>query len=267
MLFSSKTTITALISVILATSAFILVATNQQAFGAKINEEQAINILKSSNKTNHRILNGTVTTLTTDLQYVALNWTSYLNNTGAEPHSQIYVPATPVGESRPYWFIHIESSWYYGWSSGSGTYIVDAQSGDVMLSLESICGGVSAVGPDYLISFNPPAYDPGPPLSVKPGVLTPITLTLTAPSYYNASLPVSIRVTDVPLGYSIGPKNATAILTTGGSVSFALLVFQPVPHPADFLPPPTDPYPHFNVEISFLSHTDSHPIYIVSSNR
>jgi hypothetical protein len=263
----STTAITVLISILLATSAFLAVAVSQPIPVIKINQQQAIDILKESDKTDHQILNGTVWSFSTNLEYVSLNWTSFLNNSGGQHHSRIYVSDTPKGEFKPYWFISYETSWNYGWNDGTGSYVVDAQSGEVMLSLESVGGGVSVKGPDYLISFQPVVWNSSNPVEVKLGEFTPITLTLTAEPYYDASLPVSIKVNNVPLDFSVGTNNSTAILTTGGSVSFILNVFTPVTYTADFSPPPKDPHPHFDVEVNFLGQTDSYPVYIVPLNQ
>ncbi|MGD0802830.1 MAG: hypothetical protein ABSA11_02005 [Candidatus Bathyarchaeia archaeon] len=264
---NSNTTLTVLISIILATSAFLAVAISQPVPQIKVSEEQAISILREYDNTDNRIVNGTIRTLSANLEYISLNWTTYLSNTGDEPHSRIYISDTPVGEYKPYWFIHIESVWDYGWSGGSGSYIVDAQSGEIVLSLERVGGGISVIGPDYLIFLQPEAWDYNNPVEAKLGAFTPITLTLTAEPDYHASLPVSMKIANVPLGYCVGPSNSSAVLKTGGYVSFILEVFTPVAYPADFLPPPADPHPHFDVGISFLGHSYSYPVYIIPSNK
>lgn len=266
----STTTITVLISVLLATSAFLVVATSQPTPQTLVTAEQAINILKESGKTNPMIINES-SPESSELEYVSLNWTNYLRGIGSETtHSRIYVSMTPVGEIKPYWFI----------SYGLGRYVVDAQTGELMLSLERVGGDITLIGPEYKVSTQPNVYlwRPGMfpltpvnftdhALAVKMGEYTPVILTITAEPYYNASLPVSIKVNNVPLDFYAGPNNATAILKTGGSVSFIVSVFTPVSYTTDFLPPPPDPHPHFNVEISFLGQTDSYPVYIVASNK
>lgn len=126
----STTTITLLISIILATSAFIAVATAQPITPIKVNAEQVINILKESGETNRRIVSGS-SPANIKLEYIALNWANYLKNTDSERHSQIYVSATPVGDVKPYWLLEYETDLapLPGMYRGSGRYVIDAQTG------------------------------------------------------------------------------------------------------------------------------------------
>lgn len=250
----------------IAASAFIAVSTSQPLPIIKVTEEKAIEILKGSGKTDLNIINNN-SPKSSDLQYYSLNWTDYLN-VGSDHHSRIYVSNIPVGEMRPYWFINYESSWNGGWSSGTGKYIVDAQTGELMLSLESVGGGISVIGPDYWVFLKPEAWDSNTPLMAKMGEFIPVTLTVTAQPGYDASFPVSMKVTNVSLGFSVDPNATSAILKNSGSVSFILEVFTPVTYPADFLPPQTgSKVPHFDVEISFLGTTTTYTIYVVQSNQ
>jgi len=269
----STTTITVLISVLLATSAFLVVVTSQPKPQVLLTAEQAITILKESGKTSNMITGGAPSSI--QLEYISINWQNYLSR--IDYHFRLYVSTTPVGEIKPYWIIDYDDTTIE--SLGAQVYrryVVDALTGEVMLSLEGGGGAVLSLitgralspgGNDYTFSLQPEAWNQSSPLRMRIGENTSITVTLTAESGYDASLPISVRVTDVPLGYSVNPNYLSQVLKTGGSVSFTLTVFTPVPYPPDFWPPPTDPHPHFNIEVSFHGQTDSYPVYIVPSNR
>ena len=62
------TKLAALISIILATSAFLVVATTQPASYVKIPEDQALSIILSNPRVYNRIVNGT--SQSTELKYV-----------------------------------------------------------------------------------------------------------------------------------------------------------------------------------------------------
>jgi hypothetical protein len=272
---TSTITLTVLISIILATTAFLTVAKTQSASQTQpaqsinVTEAQAIEILKESDKTDPRIINGipggSASPASADLEYISLNWTNYLKTVNSDPltmHDRIYVSPRPVGEVRPYWLIDYETSLGFNYG-GSGRYVVDAQTGELMLSLESTGGGVTAAGPDYLMSLHPNAWDPSTPIRVKPGESTSVVLRVIARPYYNASLPVSLNVTSVPMGFNVTANTTSTILKTGGSASFLLKIYAPISYPADFLSPQNaSQIPHFDMEIGFLGTNQLNYIYV-----
>ena len=136
----------ALISIILATTAFYVAATTQPASNAKITEDQAHSIILSSNRVYNRIVNGT--SQSTELRYVTLSWINHLKDTGKENASRIYVSKTPFIEERLYWVLSYNTTWDSGWSRGSGTYIVDSLTGELMIALESQSHIVGSHPPD-----------------------------------------------------------------------------------------------------------------------
>ena len=272
---SSTTVITVLISIILATSAFVVVTMSQHTQPIKITLEQAISILKEGNKTDRRIVYGS-SPVKADLEYITIDWANYLRNTGSEHHERIYVSETPVGEVKPYWVFDFETSFGFNYG-GSGRYVVDAETGEVMLSLESTGGGVVTVGPDYLMSIQPSIYlwDPSTfsspenftdhALKVKLGEFTPIVLKFLPQSYYNASLPVSMKIVGVSKGFSASQNATSAILRTGGSASLLLEVFTPVTYAVDSVSPPQlmSQVPHIDIEVSFIDTTTSFSFFVV----
>ncbi len=135
MYVTGTTKLAALISIILATSAFLLAATSQPSPDAKVTADQALAIISSSHRVYYRIVNGT--SQSTELRYVTLSWINHLKDMGKENSSRIYVSKTPISEERLYWVLSYDSKWDSGWSSGSGIYIVDAQTGELMISFES----------------------------------------------------------------------------------------------------------------------------------
>ncbi len=275
MSLNSPTTMTVIISIILATTAFLAMAITQPMPQTQVTVEQAINILRESGKTDHFITDQ-ISPQNIRLEYISINWQDYLWNTGY--HTRLYVSTTHVGEVKPYWVADYDdtSTVNLGGAPIYGRYVVDAQTGEVMLSLESGGGVVVSLLNggghvsnilDFSLSLQPDALNQTSPLKVKMDENTSIRLTLTAELGYDASLPVSIKVLDVPLGFSVEPNKVSVILETGGAVSFTLTVFTPVSYLADFLPSPIDPHPHFDVQTSFLGQTDSYPVYIIPSNK
>jgi hypothetical protein len=186
-----------------------------------------------------------------------------------------------MGEIKPYWFIRYETSWNYGWSSGSGWYIVDAQTGELMLSLESVGGGITVFGPDYGMEVKPDIYLWWPDsldmpgnftdhaLEAKIGEFTSVVLKLNAAPYYDASLPVSLKVTNVPIGFSVSQNTTSAILRTGGSLSYLLQMFTPVTYAVASVSSPqlSSQVPHIDVEISFIGNPWSYSIFVVQINK
>jgi len=147
----NSTKLAALISIILATTAFLVVATTQPASYVKIPEDQALSIIVSNPRVYNRIINGT--SQSTELKYVTLSWINHLKDMGRENGSRIYISKTPFNEERLYWVFTYESKWGSGWDSGNGTYIVDSQTGELMVSLESQSHMVFSHPPDIPIEY------------------------------------------------------------------------------------------------------------------
>jgi len=101
------------------------------------------------------------------------------------------------------------------------------------------------------------------------GEFTSVVLKLTAEPNYVASLPVSMKVTGVPEDFSVDQSAMSAILKTGGSVSFMLQVFTPVTIATGSVSPPQleSPVPRIDVEFSFIGTTTSYSIYVVQTNN
>ncbi len=267
-----------MISIILATSGFLAVSTTQPTSNVSVTAEQAVNILKASDRADRRIVCGSQP-VKTDLDYIAINWANYLRNTGPEHHDRIYVSTSPVGEIKPYWIIEYETelSPLPGDYVGSGKYLIDAETGELMMSLESFGGGVTAKGPDYWMSTSQnigiwyqsaltiPMNFTDHALRVELGEFTPLILTLTAPPYYDASIPISLKVVSVSPDYLVDQNVTSATLRTGGSVSFLLQIFTPVGYA--HRPPPSSLPPHFDVEVNFIGSTTSFSIFLVQVNE
>jgi hypothetical protein len=274
---TSTTNITVLISIILATSAFLATAINNPIPQIKVSEEQAISILMNNPKTDHKIVNGS-TPVKADLEYVALSGNS-MPDTGSQHHSRIYFSSTHTDEERPYWFFDYETNWNYGFSSGSGRYIVDAQSGELVFSVESISGSITIGGPDVLIDSKPSAYlwDSSTffqpenftdhALVTRSGQFTPLVLKVSAPTYYDAVLPVSVKVVRVSSGFSVSQNVTSSILRSGGSAFFLIQVFTPVTNTlgSGSDPQMVDKVPHMDVEFTLLASNTTFSIFFSES--
>jgi len=148
---TKSTKLAALISIILATTAFLVAATTQPVSYAKITEDQAITIILSNPRVYSRIVNGT--SQSTELRQVTLSWINQLKDMGRVNGSRIYVSKTPFNNEKLYWVLTYETKWGSGWDSGNGTYIVDAQTGELMISLESQSHIVGSHPPDIPIEY------------------------------------------------------------------------------------------------------------------
>ena len=124
---------------LIAASAFFATAINNPLPQIKVSEEEAIRVLMNSPKTDHQIVNGS-TPVRADLENIALSGNS-LPDTGSQHHSRIYFSSTHINETRPYWFFEYETNSpavsFMG-STESGRYIVDAQTGELVYSVESV---------------------------------------------------------------------------------------------------------------------------------
>lgn len=104
-------------------------------------------------------------------------------------------------------------------------------------------------------------------LEAKLGQFTPLVLRVE--SYYNASLPVSVKVTGVSSGFHVSQNVTSSILRTGGPAFFLFQVFTPVAYAYSGTvsqPQDSSQVPHMDVEISFLGETNSYSIFLTQTN-
>ena len=257
------TTITVLVSIILATSAFLAVTSSQPLYSINVSEEQAISILKANPGTSGFTDSDPSSLKSIRLEYLAINLQDYLKNIS---HSKLIVSPTLTDEVNPYWIADyaFNSTFTFGGSGYWGRYLVDAETGELVLAVEGYPWAKNVS--DYHASLQPEAWNSSTPLKVKIGGYTPVTLTLTAWIFYNATLPVEMKVTDVPIDFSVKTNKTSAILSKGGSVSFIFNVSAPAWYPADFLPSQLgSKSPHIDVEIRFLGTTTTYPIYVLKT--
>ena len=268
---SSTTTLTALLSLLLATSAFLVIAVNQPTAPITIDEESAINIIKESGKTDPRIVYGS-SPVNAQQEYIKPNWMNILGDGGSRRHSRIYLSPIDGEEVKPYWVIEYETelSPLPGMWTGFGRYVVDAQTGELVLSLEEFSGGIMVAGRDYQISTKPvitlwdttPANTTDGTLIIKIGKSTPLSINIASMSYYDASLPVSLRVVGVSKELSASQDVTSATLVKGGSVSFTLNIFAPDTD----LPEPEYPIlrlSRIDFEIDFMGSSTSYSVNVL----
>jgi len=162
----------ALVAFIITTSGFLVMVENAPTQSVNISKDQAIGIIKASSKVDPEktIVKDEYLT-SAELQYLNINWGSYLWSGGS--HRRIYVSTTPVGgEFKPYWVLDYEQPLSH--VSSSGTYVVDAETGELMLALED-SGGLPTL--DFSMTLTPQATQDNP-LIVKRGESSSINLTL-----------------------------------------------------------------------------------------
>jgi hypothetical protein len=183
----------------------------------KISKEQAMKIVETSSKADPYMVGRSDEHLeSAELQYISLNWDEYLRNAGNFNH--LYVSPTPVGEAKPYWIMD------YGQPNvinlGSGRYIVDADTGELMASMEQFHGSSTIFTPYFGVSSISNGSDPNSPLVIRdPADVAHVDVRLDAKSSYDASLPVSVRVEEVPIGYYVSQNVTSVVLRTGGSAA------------------------------------------------
>jgi hypothetical protein len=261
-----------LVSMLLTVSAFALFASNTPTPQVKVDRNQALSLLGKSANTNPWILGGTVTLA--ELRYVQLDFTKSTPSTGEGYHDRIFAAETDPSKYGPYWFIEYENLSSF-MSRGSGRYIVDAQTGDVLFSLEASSGGVVIFhGLDYQLSSKPEGIlwiddsvfllgDDAHFFNVT-GNFTPLIITVTANDYYDAALPVSMKVI-APRFYTVSQNVTSGILRKDRSVSF-LLQISPIAEAFSFnTQQKTDQLPYLTIETFFLGQTSSYKVYLRNS--
>jgi hypothetical protein len=183
----------------------------------KISKEQAMKIVETSSKADPYMVGRSDEHLeSAELQYISLNWDEYLRNAGNFNH--LYISPTQVGEDKPYWIMD------YGQPNvinlGSGRYIVDADTGELMAAMEQFHGFSTIFTPYFGVSSISNGSDPRNPLVIKdPSDVAHVDIRIDAKSSYDASLPVSVTVVEVPVGYYVSQNVTSLVLRTGGSAA------------------------------------------------
>lgn len=215
----------------------------------QISGEQAINAIKESSKADPKkdiVRDDALESI--ELRLLAINWSEYLHGSGT--HDHLYISSTPTGIVKPYWIV--EYMTLLGMHNGNyGKYVVDAETGELMLALEDYFG---PPGPgDFNMSFDP-LIDFFEPFIIHKGETRTITIILTASPWYDASLPVTLEVTRVPKGISVTPSTMSDILRTNGTVIFKLDVSaSPNAESLKYLPSLSGPDNWISIWFEFLS--------------
>jgi hypothetical protein len=221
MYMDKKATIAVIISLLVTVTAFGVFSASSPKPNVKISEAQALAILEDSTKVNKSII-GINSTKSIELRYAALDWGKIIDGTR---HLKLFVTRTPVGEVEPYYFIESRNRWSYGWQNGEGTYIVDAQTGELLFAMENIGGGISVFGFDYNWEIEPSGWNSiEQPTVIVWNAETVLTLKLVAATTYDASLPIAVRVRDVPQFVDVVVTPSSGVLNTGSGVDFKMSI-------------------------------------------
>jgi hypothetical protein len=253
-----RTTSTILISCLLAFAGFLILSWNAPT-EVKVSKEDAITIVKinikvdpEKNIVKDEWLRGA------ELQYMSIDWSNY-PRTGS--HRRIYVSTTPVGVFTPYWFIDYQSPGFHNYTCGS--YVVDAITGELMLALEGSGGPVYFW--DFSTSFTPAyADDPYFPVEIKEGQSREVIVMCVARPSFDASLPMSIRVTSAPKGFVVTQNATSGILRTGGALTVKLVITSSAYAPGINPPSFDSTRPHVGIEIRLFGMMYGNSIYIKS---
>jgi hypothetical protein len=221
MYMDQKTATAVIVSLLFATSAFLFLAASAPMPKVKITETQAYAILEESTKVNKSII-GLNSIKSIELRYTPLDWGKIIESR----HLKLYVTRTPVEDIETYYYIESRNTWANGWQSGEGTYIVDAQKGELLLVMENVAGGISIVGTDYFQRIEPGGWSSiEDPTIITSNAETVFTIRLIAGADYDASLPIAVKVTDVPQLVDVSVSPSSDVLNTGSEFVFKLCVF------------------------------------------
>jgi hypothetical protein len=250
-----------LISFLLAFAGFMIVSWNTPT-EVKVTREDAITIVKTNVKVDpEKNIVKDEWLRSAELQYMSIDWS---NPPQRGSHRRLYVSTTPVGVFTPYWFIDysslgLESFGIHDYTYGS--YVVDAITGELMLALEG--SGGPWPGPDFLTSSTPAyAHDPYFPVEIKQSQSREVIVRCTAQPSFDASLPMSIRVTSVPKGFVVTQNATSGILRTGGALTVKLVITSSANAPAINPPPFDSTRPHVEIEIGLFGMIYRESIYI-----
>jgi hypothetical protein len=122
----------------------------------RISGDQAIGVVKGSGKVDPKgdiVRDEALESI--KLSLMKISWPEYLVGSGR--HDRLYISSTPTGTVKPYWVVEYLTQ--RGMHDGSyGKYIVDAETGELMLAFEDYFG---PPGPgDFSMSFDPPSMVP-----------------------------------------------------------------------------------------------------------
>lgn len=250
--------VAAVLACLLAIAGFVVVSLNQTN-QHNISEEQAINILKTQAQRDHGVVDPVTvwggTLVNAELRFTTLDWSTYLD--GA-PHTRLYVNETTPKGPEPYWFISYTNSpnGVVG-ETYDGKYIVDADTGAIMLSMEDVGGGVTVLQlePYYGVSFSPNVANVSTPLPLS-GVFT---VRITPKDSWVDSMPVYVSLQDLPSD-ATATQNVTSVILRRGLISGILFKIDVPGVSNDFH---IASLKEVHVETRFLQTVRDYTIYVI----